>query len=123
MFKKEFGCDFTMYDLHDDPGHGLLIVDKVGRTIGGATVRWQEYSNAPASWELSWVWIVPVARRQGLLKAVWQMTRARYDGIRPAPPFSRPAALFFVKRQDVSKSIRKYAQSQLDGDNFTQRRP
>jgi hypothetical protein len=55
VFKREFGCDFTMYSETRDPGDGYLIAESDGRAVGGFAVRWIEFSNAPAQWMLSWV--------------------------------------------------------------------
>lgn len=118
VFKREFGADLTMYSEVDDPGDGYLIADADGRALSGLVVRWIEYSNAPAQWTLSWVWIVPNHRRFGLLKSAWIMVRDKYPGIDPDPPFSKGAARFFASREDVSELVRKYAQDQLAADRF-----
>jgi zinc-finger of acetyl-transferase ESCO len=118
VFKKEFGCDFTMYDEAGDPGEGYLISDADGRALGGSTIRWIEYSNAPAQWVWSWIWIVPTHRRHRLMQAFWDMVRDKYPGIDPDPPFSRSAASFFANREDVSGRIRAYAKKQLATSNF-----
>lgn len=118
VFKREFGCDFTMYSEEGDPGHGFLITDRDGRALGGGTIRMREYSNAPSHWALYWIWVAPSFRREGLLKATWEMAKASYNGIEPDPPFSREAAMFFCGRPDVSERITRYARSQLENDSF-----
>jgi hypothetical protein len=118
VFKREFGCDFTMYSETGDPADGYLIAEPDGRAVGGFVVRWIQFSNAPAQWILSWVWIAPSHRRCGLMRTAWLMVKDKYSGIDPDPPFSRSAAQFFANRDDVSERIRKYAQSQLAADNF-----
>jgi RimJ/RimL family protein N-acetyltransferase len=118
VFKREFGCDFTMYSATGDPGDGYLVAEPDGRAVGGFVVRWIEYSNAPAQWMLSWVWIAPTHRRRGLMRAAWLMAKDKYPGIDPDPPFSKGAAEFFANRDDLSERIRKYAQGQLAADSF-----
>ena len=118
VIKREFGCHFTMYSETGDPGDGYLIAEPDGRAVGGFVVRWIEFSNAPAQWILSWVWVVPSHRRRGLMQTVWLMVVGKYPGIDPDPPFSKGAAFFFENRDDVSDRIRRYAQSQLAADNF-----
>jgi GNAT superfamily N-acetyltransferase len=118
VFKREFGCDFTMYSEDGDPGHGFLIADSDGRALGGGMIRAREYSNAPSHWALFWIWVAPAFRRKGLLKATWEMAKASYNGIQPDPPFSREAAMFFRTRPDVSERISRYAESQLENDKF-----
>jgi hypothetical protein len=118
VFKKEFGADFPMYEETGDPGDGYLVTEPDGRAIGGLVVRWIEFSNAPAQWTLSWVWIVPSHRRRGLMKSAWLIVRNKYPSIDPDPPFSKGAAQFFASRDDVSERVRRYAQGQLDADNF-----
>jgi hypothetical protein len=51
--------------------------------VGGFVVRWIEFSNAPAQWILSWVWVVPSHRRRGLMQTVWLMVVGKYPGIDP----------------------------------------
>jgi GNAT superfamily N-acetyltransferase len=83
VIKREFGCDFTMYSETGDPGDGYLIAEPDGRAVGGFVVRWIEFSNAPAQWILSWVWVVPSHRRRGLMQTVWLMVVGKYPGIDP----------------------------------------
>jgi hypothetical protein len=107
-----------MYSEEGDSGHGFLITDRDGRVLGGGTIRVREYSNAPSHWALYWIWVAPSFRREGLLKATWEMAKASYNGIEPDPPFSREAAMFFCGRSDVSERITRYARSQLENDSF-----
>jgi len=78
VFRREFGCDFTMYSETGDPGDGYLISKPDGRAIGGFVVRWIEYSNAPAQWTLSWIWIEPTHRRRGLMQSAWLSTNEEW---------------------------------------------
>jgi hypothetical protein len=118
IFRREFGCDFTMYSEDNDPGDGFIIAEPDGRAIGGTTVRWIEFSNAPAQWIFEWIWVAPASRRTGLLKETWEMVREKYSGIDPGTPFSKGAATFFANYEGVSDRIRTYARKQLEQDNF-----
>jgi hypothetical protein len=80
---------------------GYLIADSAGQALGGATVRWVQYSNAPAQWMLSWVWITPTSRRTGLLQALWKMVVDRYPGIGPSPAMLRVHARLAPPRRGV----------------------
>jgi hypothetical protein len=80
MFRRERGVDFPPYDENEDDGEGYILVDADGRALGGCTVRWQEYSNAPPRWVLAWIWIIPSHRRKGLLRATWEMAKSGYPG-------------------------------------------
>jgi hypothetical protein len=118
IFKKEFGCDFTLYDESGDDGHGFIIADPQGRAIGGTTVRLIKYKEGPPRWTFCWIWIAPAYRRKGLMLQTWQMVKDAYPTIEPDPPFSKSAALFFADREDVSERIRHYAREQLKQDRF-----
>lgn len=107
-----------MYSETGDPGDGYLTAESDGRAVGGFVVRWIEFSNAPAQWLLSWVWVLPSHRRRGLMQTAWLMVVGKYPGIDPDPPFSKALRFSFENGDDVSDRIRRYAQSQLAADNF-----
>lgn len=110
MFRRELAFDCPPYHSSGDPADGYILTDAEGRGIGGCTVRWQEYENAAPRWVLSWIWIAPAYRRNGLMRQTWEMVKSRYEGIEPDPPFSRPAAMFFRHREDVPDRIRAWAE-------------
>jgi hypothetical protein len=114
MFKRELGFDFPPYragENDDDrkPSHHRLIATQDGRAIGGFSVRWREYTDAPTMWVLAWIWVVPSERRQGHMRRAWAMLKSKFPVIEPDPPYSYPTAKFFVSREDVSERVRAIA--------------
>ena len=116
MFRHELAFDFLPYCADpeaDLPGHHWLIV-KDRRPIGGLSVRWRKYSDAPPRWVWAWVWVIPSERRSGWMERCWEMVRAEFPGIDPEFPLSFAAAKFFAGRDDVPQDIRRRAQRQVE---------
>lgn len=104
MFKREFGYDFTAWDItgNDLFAHGYLFNDDTGTfghgSIAGAChIRWQEYRNVPAGWEMVWVWIAPRARRKGILSRRWPNLAQRFGKFRLSTPLSEAMTEFAMK--------------------------
>ena len=116
QFKRELGFDFAPYhpDDNDLKGHHWLIVTEDGRSIGGLSVRWVVFSDAPPQWLWTWIWVVPSERRKGWASRCWNMLAPRFSGIDPDPPLSPPIARFFLDRTDVSEFTRNAAPRTLD---------
>jgi hypothetical protein len=118
MFRRELGFDFVPYsagesDFTRAPSRHWLIVAADGRSIGGLSARWREYSDAAPRWVWAWVWVVPSERRAGHVSRCWMMLKAELPEIEPEPPFSFPTAKFFSSRTDVPDDVRDYAAKQL----------
>jgi len=96
-FRREFCTNFPPFLASDIPGkfvgyipyEAYLFLQEAPnlqlegrpmpyRAVGAACFRWQNWSNAPASWELSWVWFHPFARRRGHLSKAWPKFKAKY---------------------------------------------
>ena len=109
MFKREFGCDFVMWESSGDDGIGFIITDREGRAWGGCALRWREWSNAAPSWALQWIWVAPAYRRQGLLRETWGMLTRNFRGVIPEWPYSPAMARFLLSCSDLPDVVRRYA--------------
>lgn len=91
-----------------DKAQGYLIVDEVGRAIGGFAVHPWDYEEGErkADWLLSWIFVATSYRRQGWLKRTWAMLEERYDRILPEPPFTREARAFFQQFPEIVAALR-----------------
>jgi hypothetical protein len=109
QFRREIRIDFSPCNDRKDSGHrGHIITDAEGRALGAFGVRWRDYRDTPG-WMMTWAWIAPPYRRQGLLRQAWEMAVQTYPGIDPEPPFSCAAANFFATRNDITDEMRKIA--------------
>ena len=122
MFRRESWYDFAPYSADEEEptlwnnrkmSWHWLIVTADGRSIGGLSARWREFSNATPRWMWAWVWIVPSHRRTGYAQRCWEMLKTLMPEIEPEPPFSHPIARFFAVRTDVPDYVREQAASQL----------
>jgi acetyltransferase ESCO-like protein len=116
MFQRELGFDFPPYSAAEDdptPSRHWLIVTADGRSIGGLSARWREYSDASARWVWAWVWVIPSERRAGHAPRCWTMLKAKLPEVEPEPPYSYPIAKFFAARTDVADYVREHAIKRL----------
>ena len=69
------------------------------RAVGAACFRWQEWTNAPAGWEFSWVWLHPFSRRRGHLSRAWPAFDSKYGGFHIGQLLSRDMEAFLANRR------------------------
>ena len=108
-FRREFGYDVPPYTAHED-GDGrdrifLLTQEKDWESeyaVGAIVFRWRSYRNAPEQLVLSWVWIHPFLRRQGILTAYWDIFRKHYGDFHVEPPLSKAMESFLKKVHSLS---------------------
>ncbi len=85
-FRREMHFDFPPYgvtetDFSPELGRDRVLVFPkttviegfldVCYFIGAVGVRWREWTDAPASWCVTWAWLHPYERRQGHLTKAW----------------------------------------------------
>jgi hypothetical protein len=114
FFRRELHFDFPPYsadecDVFREPAHHWLIVSPDGRPIGGLSVRWRIYSDAPPNWVWAWAWVIPSERRRGYVRRCWEFLKPRSPDIEPELPLSYPVAKFFAERSDVPEHVRNHA--------------
>ena len=108
MFKREFGCDFIMWDESGD-GVGYIFSDREGRACGGCALRWREWSDAAPTWALQWIWVAPPYRRQGILRETWCILTNKFPDLIPEWPYSPGMAQFLLSCNGLPKVVRSYA--------------
>ena len=113
VLSRENGYSFIMWNEHGDDGPGYILTDGRGLALGGCALRWREWTNAPASWMLQWIWIAPPYRRQGLLRDTWLMLTSQYAGIMPESPFSLGMARFLLSLNNIPDNVKLHALSAL----------
>lgn len=103
FLKREQKYDSPTYSAEECSsnrfGHlfGQMYGVGVSRAIGGACFSYENWSNAPASYCLEWVWIHPYFRRNSILTGAWSHFQKRHGDFMPMPPYSR-AMLAFLKK-------------------------
>ncbi len=116
-FKREFRTDFPPFLASEVPGaygcipyEAYLFFEEArdrleegksfpSRIVGAACFRWQTWTNAPAGWEFSWVWLHPFARRRGHLSRAWPIFESKYGKFHLGTVLSRDMKAFLVKRR------------------------
>lgn len=99
-FKREFGYDFTQWEVGDEAdATGFLFNDADFRIVGACCFR-PESSEEPEVTRLDWIWICPDMRRVGLLSKNWDRFRDRFGEFRIEPPISEAMQTFLRKRGD-----------------------
>lgn len=114
MFKREFGCDFVMWEESGDDGIGFILSDQDGRAQGGCALRWRKWSNAAPCWVLQWIWVAPPYRRQGILRDTWCMLTKKFAGVIPEWPYSPAMAQFLLSCNDLPGVVRSHALDALN---------
>jgi hypothetical protein len=109
MFKREFSYDFIAWDVtgREFGQRGYLFNDDTktfgdGCIAGACGIHWVEYSNAPARWQLTWVWIAPRDRRKGILSRRWSGILSVFPNLYPSRPLSPGMESFLAKHLDAS---------------------
>lgn len=107
-FRREFGYDFPPYDADEDGDvrdRVFLLTQEEGweteYAVGAIAFRWKKYSNAPEQLVLSWVWIHPFLRRQGILTAYWGIFRKHYGDFHVESPHSKAMKAFLEKMRTL----------------------
>jgi hypothetical protein len=119
MFQRELGFDFAPYheaETNAPEEHHWLILAADGRTVGGLSVDWRAWRNAPTEWIWAWVWIIPSERRHGHAGRCWAMLKERFPAIEPERPLSLSMMLFFAGRTDVSTRTHRHVEMALRRD-------
>jgi hypothetical protein len=104
-FRREFSYDFTQYDATErtDPRDQVFLWvnpcdDPAGvRALGAACFRWRRWQDGSAGLALSWLWLHPYCRRQGLLSAAWPYFCERFGDFQVEPPLSPAMEAFLAK--------------------------
>ena len=108
-FKREFWYDFAPYNAREHQNSRdriFIITQQEGNTldvVGAIVFRWMEYTDAPEQLILSWVWIHPFLRRQGILSAHWDMLRRLYGNFEVDTPLSKAMETFLTREQERSQ--------------------
>ena len=104
-FRREFHYDGPAYVANDNGDVRdrlfLFIQEEDWEThsvVGAIGFRWEKYTDAPEQLVLSWVWIHPFLRRQGILTTYWDLFKKLYGDFRVQPPRS-PAMEAFLEKQ------------------------
>jgi len=104
-FRREFHYDFVQYLANEEDtkaiSYGWLSSGYLGESntvTGGCSFRWREWSDAPAGWSLSWIWMHPYCRNNGLLSKNWPCFVARFGEFHVETPYSPAMAAFLNKR-------------------------
>ena len=87
-FNKEGAYDFLPYRASSIERGGFILTDVEGRALGGGGIGRTGYTNLPPGPVLTWVWIAPPWRRQGLFTSLWRQLEKLHPRIYPEPPFS-----------------------------------
>ncbi|WP_212785644.1 hypothetical protein [Ferrigenium kumadai] len=96
---------FEVYLFHE-VASDLFEFDKPvkHRCIGACGFRWYEWSDAPASWSLQWVWFHPYFRGRGHLSKAWPHFIAKYGEFHVQYPVSA-AMEKFLEKHPRTKSV------------------
>lgn len=104
FFKREFEYDFLQYSSFsesEDKDFPFLFFshdyDDRELAVGGGKFIWREWSNAPPSWALQWIWLHPYYRKRGIFKRVCPEFKKMFGDFFIEPPLSGPMQ-FFVKK-------------------------
>ncbi len=107
-FRREFGYDFPPYNAHEDGDVRdrvfLLTQEEDWETeyaVGAIVFRWRKYTNASEQLVLSWVWIHPFLRRQGILTAYLGTFRKHYGDFQVDSPHSKAMKAFLEKMRTL----------------------
>lgn len=100
-FKREEGYDFVQWQSRkgeeDSKVRGFLLTESDGTIVGAIAFRWREWTDAPASWGLQFVWIAPPFRRKGILSRRWKMFRERFGNFVVEGPVSDSMSNFLKR--------------------------
>ncbi|WP_299021218.1 GNAT family N-acetyltransferase [uncultured Photobacterium sp.] len=66
----------------------FLIVDSDGRQLGAVAFARAEYKDAEFDWQLAWIWLSPLYRRQGITSQLWPYLTNRFGEFYVQPPAS-----------------------------------
>lgn len=102
QFKREMGFDFIQWGHEtrrdtDPQVHGFLLADTSGTLphgsiVGACCFRWRD-----DHWSLSWVWIAPKMRRNGILAQRWPGFLERFGDFAVEAPLSDAMQLFLAR--------------------------
>lgn len=117
-FRREFHTDFPPFLASEVPGQfgctryeSYLFFENARdhleegkpmprRVVGAACFRWQHWTDAPASWEFSWIWLHPFSRGRGHLSRAWPTFEERYGVFAISQVLSRDMNAFLAKRRN-----------------------
>ncbi|MFL6353351.1 MAG: hypothetical protein ACJ74Z_16085 [Bryobacteraceae bacterium] len=101
-FRREFRYDFVPYTKHEHVHENLsayLLPQRDKRFWAGGCSFWKE----EGVWTLTWMWMHPFDRHQGILKAAWPYFEREHGPFRIDSPVSIPMQ-YFLLRQGVAES-------------------
>jgi hypothetical protein len=100
--QRELELDFPVYGDSgrdtDEEARAYLWVRSVphdAAVLGACCFRHIPFEDVPDRMSMTWVWLHPYVRRQGLLRAAWPYLRQRFGDFYLDPPLS-PAMRAFV---------------------------
>lgn len=79
-FRREFGYDFVQWSRtkRDDKAVAYVFADDTGAFGRGAPVGACAFRLRGHVWTLDWVWVIPTARRKGVLRRRWPAFREKF---------------------------------------------
>lgn len=101
-FRRECAFDFLQYSAKGDDASAFLWVGS--RYIGETNVAHGAacFRRLVDGWMLSWVWLHPYMRDQGLLTKAWSYFEAKFGEFFVDPPLSPAMKSFLIKRNALS---------------------
>lgn len=98
-FRREFGYDFVqwMRKKRDDEAVAFVFADDTGTFGRGAPVGACAFRLRGEVWTLDWIWIIPAARRKGILQRRWPAFRERFGEFALEYPISDAMREFAMK--------------------------
>lgn len=108
FFRREEGYDFVQWNSEGETSpdvRGHLFITPDGVVEGAACFRRRQYKNWPEPrWTMDWIWLIPRARRQGLLTRRWPAFLAEYGAFYVEGPRSDAMKAFLAKHGDPFKA-------------------
>jgi len=105
-FRREFHYDFVQYQArsYDTQGRAFVWANPAGWVTGACHFAWRDYTDSPAAFAMSWIWLHPYVRRNGLLTRAWPFFRARFGDFCVERPLSSAMSGFLAKQEPATAS-------------------
>lgn len=107
FFRREFQYDMAQYDRREqtDPNcHAFLWThnEYIGQggidvVYGACCFRWRDWTDAPPSWAMQWIWLHPFKRGHGHLTRAWPYFVRRFGDFYVEGPVSLAMRHFIEK--------------------------
>lgn len=110
LIKRELHFDGVMWDYYrvrSDDYVGFLLYDQTntqferGSIVGGCSFRLRRYSDHPPVWALQWIYILPEARKKGILKQWWSLFTDRFGLFDVESPLSEAMENFMKDKKNL----------------------